>query len=527
MQRPNILLLFPDQQRHDTIHANGADFMKTPNLDRLVEEGCIFRNAYSPNPVCMPARHYLLTGVSARHHGYYENSLAPIADEGIPTIPQVLSDHGYNTVAVGKMHFHPPRRHHGFDEMHLMEEIPHQVLDDAYLKFLKNKGLEDLRNIHGIRPGAYHSPQTAIMPEKDHGVNWVADKSIEWLEANGDSPFFMMCGWIKPHPPWNIPEEWSDFYKDASLPEPAAVSREFPFHSEECEFYGDNDSPETKRKIREAYYTSISMVDQAVGRVLNTLEEKGLMDNTIIIYSSDHGEMLQDKGLYSKEVPFDSAAKIPFIVRYPDAFKAGSINDNFTDLMDIFPLILELTGIDYNYKAHHRNYQLEGQSPLSAPARKEIYSEFGTGNRRWAMLRDHRYKYIYFYNDGKELFYDLKDDPEELVNLIGTDQLPEESFHSLKQQCIEIEKQRAPDGYVVNGDFIKYPPEEFHPFSDSKYPIWANKQFQTFGSKPNEQEAELFFNEVKTALGLSKEEFLESFPENDLWRQEFNNNLPE
>jgi arylsulfatase len=502
MKKPNFLILFPDQQRYDTINAAGYSHMKTPNLDRLVNEGCVFENAYSPNPVCVPARHYLMTGQSARFHGYYENKDVPILDEGIPTIPQVLSDHGYNTAAIGKMHFFPPRRHHGFDEMHLMEEIPHGLIDDAYAQYLMKEGLGDIRNLHGLRPALYHTPQKAMMPGKNHGANWVADKTVDWLEENSDEPFFLMCGWIKPHPPWNIPDEWKECYDGVDLPHPIEKSREFPFVTENCDWFGDNDSEEVKSEIRKAYYTSVSMVDAAIGRVLDCLERKGVLDNTFIIFASDHGEMLQDKGHYSKELPYESSARIPFVVRYPEIYKKGTRDKKFVDLLQLFPTILDVAGIDYNYKEIHKNYPLAEKSFIKPENRRKYqYCDYGSGSSRWAMVRDERYKYIYYYSGGTEIFYDLKEDSNEIINLVKDGKLPLKDFERLKKVCIGYEKERGPKGLIRDGNFIPYPKEEFQPLMGcGKFPCWANMQFQKFGKETPGKEAKLFVAELKKAL---------------------------
>ena len=498
-KRPNFLILFADQQRYDTINAAGYDYMKTPNLDRLANEGCIFQNAYSPNPVCMPARHYMMTGQSARAHGYYGNINAPIKDEGIPTIPQALSDNGYNTAAIGKMHFYPPRRHHGFDEMHLMEEIPHSRLDDAYLQYL----------------------------EKDHGVNWVANKTVDWLEKNGNDPFFLVCGWIKPHPPWNIPEEWEGLYKNVDLPEVLPLSREFPFVSEKSDWFGDNDPDDMKRKIREAYYTSISMVDAAVGRVLECLERKGLLDDTFIIYTSDHGEMLQDKGFYSKGLPFESSAHIPFVVRHPENFQGGSKDERFVDLLDLFPTILAAAGIDYNYKESNQNYPLAGMSFLDKDIHRDYqFADYASGASRWVMTRDKRYKYVYYYNGGTEFFYDMQEDPFELNNLVKSDAMPQDDFDRLKKVCIEYEKARGPEECVKNDDFVALPPKEFNPgWDSSKFPGWANSQFQRFGKESPEREAEIFLQELRNALCDNTSNIRKYIIENPAWLEELGKNF--
>ena len=238
-------------------------------------------------------------------------------------MPQVLADNGYYCGSVGKQHFIPATRHHGYDEMHLMEEIPSHRQSDAYAQYLESVGLEDVRNLHGVRPRIYHQPQTAQMSAEHHGTTWVGRESVKFIERNKDRPFYLMASFIHPHPPWDIPEDYQGMYADADIPIATPSSRQRPFYQDPTERYGDGDTPEQKLVEREAYFTSISMVDEAVGTIIKKLEDCGLWDNTIVVFASDHGEMLQDKGFYQKALPYESASGIPFIVRAPGYLPAG------------------------------------------------------------------------------------------------------------------------------------------------------------------------------------------------------------
>ncbi len=487
--RPNILLLFADQQRHDTIGAAGFPWMRTPNLDRLAETGCVFPNAYSPNPICVPARHCLLTGTTGRHHGFWNNGGPYIADDGLPTLPRVLSDAGYYTAAVGKMHFRPARRHHGYLDMHLMEEIPAHFVDDAYCRYLHANGYGELRCIHGVRPYVYHLPQESLVPFEHHGTSFVATRTIEVLEAARGRPFFLMAGWIKPHPPWNVPADWQDAYAGADLPEPIPISREAPYYAGESAWYGDADSPEHRRAIREAYYSCVSMIDFNVGRILDYLESTGQLDNTLVIYTSDHGEMLQDKGFYQKAVPFESASRVPFLVRWPRRVEAGSRDERFVDLMDVLPTALDAAGIDLADKPCREGYELAGGSVLpggdSGRDRSEQFVSFGIGRSRWIMLRDERTKYVHFYNGGIEHLYDLQADPQELSNLLAGEGAPhgeaDRVRREFRRRCIEHEARWGPPEQVADGDFASFDYEPPAPErGPNKYPDWANRQFPKF-----------------------------------------------
>jgi arylsulfatase A-like enzyme len=505
MRKPNFLIVLTDQQRFDTVAAAGFPWMITPNLDRLVQEGCLFRNAYTPNPICVPARYDMLTGRTGRAHGHFDNASC-LLDEGLPTFPRVFSENGWRTAALGKCHFTPVTAHHGYDELQLMEEIPEHVEDDAYLQYLRDNGYGDLRNIHGVRPLSYHEVQKTFVPEEDLGPNWLAGRAEEWIDKNSDRPFLLTIGWIKPHPPWNIPESKKGIYANADLPEPLERSRDLPYPSEASDLYGDFDTPDEKRKIREAYLESVTMVDEAFGKVLAALERNGILDNTVIIYAADHGEMLQDKGFYQKTVPYDSACRIPLIVRYPSTFKPGSVRKEFVDLLDIFPTLLDIAGISLDYKPSCKGAKLDGESLLTheSQKRKIQYAHTCQGRYRWVMTRDERYKYIYYFAGGHEYFYDMQNDPAEKNNLLGTPGCPLEVFAMLKAEALDREMECGPGGTVQNGEFV---PDAVsaHPLFDwnngEKYPRWAftPAHFQQFGQKTPAEEARIFLKEFAAA----------------------------
>ncbi len=505
MKKPNVLILFTDQQRFDTIHAAGYSHMITPNLDRLAAEGCTFEYAHSTNPVCMPARHDMFTGLPGRVHGYFGNRRKPINDYDIPTLPRIFSENGYRTAGIGKLHFFPARMHHGFNELHLMEELPERWQDDEYLRYLRENNLGHLQNIHGVRPHIYHVPQNSQTELRHHGSVWVADRAIKWLEENGEEPFFLFVGWIHPHPPWNIPEEYKGLYRNVKLPDPVPVSRCFPDTEGVSAWHGDTDTEEQKRRIREAYFASITLVDHNIGRILDYLEGKSLLDNTLVIFTSDHGEMLQDKGIYSKEVPYEGSVRIPLIIRYPEKFKPGSVRREFADLFDIMPTCLDVCGLEYTSE----KYRLPGESLcVENPKRDRSHqvSSYGSGSMRWVMCRNYRYKYVYNYLGGYEEFYDLQNDPGETVNLVNTREgqnagkYPQGEFEELKRKAFEYEEKWGPEGSVENGRLKVYDGPALHPSARGKFHLWANRQFQWFDKRPNEIRGAQFIRELRHAV---------------------------
>ena len=497
-KRPNILIILADQYRYDAIGAV-SPYMITPNLDRLAHEGCLFSSAYSNNPVCMPARHDLLTGLTGRRHGYFSNCKKPIRDYGLPTLPRIFSEHGYRTASIGKMHFFPARAHHGYSEMYTMEEIPKCREDDDYAMYLKECGEGEVQNIHGVRPLAYHEPQRALVKSEHYETRWVDETTIDWMDRNGENPFLLFVGYIKPHPPWDIPEEYEGIYEKREIPAPIPRSRTYPDSNDTCVWYGDLDTPEQVRRIQEAYYTSCTMVDESVGRILGYLEKSGKIDDTMVIFTSDHGEMLGDKGFYSKDLPYEGSVRVPLIIRYPQVFGSGKRREDFASLLDIFPTCMELAGLRYP----------QGETVLSGGSladegacgeREMITASNGfLGLKRWVMARTKEYKYIYHYNAGYEEFYDLAADPGETVNCIGQ-RKDSGIYRRLRQRALEYEKTEGPDGCVESEDFVSFPGESHTGTEHGKYHLWSNQQFQTFQNSDKPTYGQRFVHEIQTAM---------------------------
>lgn len=471
--------------------------MITPSLDELAADGEYFTHAYSSNPVCMPARHDLITGFPARVHGYYGNAEGrSIRDYATPTIGRIFERAGYRTVAVGKMHFSPAREHHGFGEMYLMEELPKQRQNDDYLMYLKENGMGDIQNPHGVRPHIYHIPQEAQQPEKYHGSNWVSSEAIEWLKRNEEQPFMMMCGFIQPHPPWNIPADWDDLYSETAVPQAIPKSR-LPFEDEsQADWFGDGDSLLQKEKIRKAYYTAVSMVDRNVGKIIRYLKETGRYDDTLIIYTSDHGEMLQDKGYYSKELPYDSAVRIPMIVKYPKSFSKKGIRNDFVDLLDILPSCLDICGLEYPCS----KAQLPGKSFLSHEEREFQMSATGEMPLRWVMCCDREYKYIYHYMGGYEELYRMNQPETENLLRGNLSAKAEEHRKRLKREAITYEMQWGIEGGIVDGQFIKAREEVVSPSVRGKFHFWSNRQMQKFYEADKYDRGIQLEKEMKKAL---------------------------
>lgn len=500
---PNILLIMTDQQRFDTLRCAGYQHMDTPNLDRLAAGGCLYTHAHTTNPVCLPARYDLLTGMPGRAHGFFRNSPDPMRDPTLPTLPGLLSEAGYRTAAIGKCHHRPAREHHGFDELQLMEEVPKRREDDEYAMYLAEHGMRDIQNLHGVRALLQHHAQNAQMPAEHHPNAWVADRSIEWLHQHGREPFYLFSSWIHPHPPWALPHEDQHHYRDRVLPEPIpAESRPAIFRDDAPPWYGQDDPESVRRRIREFYFSSITMVDRHIGRVLDTLEAIGQLDNTLIIFLSDHGEMLQDHGMYGKQTPYEQSVRIPLIVRYPKRFTPGTTNDDLVDLLDVLPTCLDVCGVTY---PRDRD-PLRGESLCAiAPKRDRevIFSANGGGPMRWVMARDRRYKYVYWYWSGDETLYDLQVDPSEQIDLIATKNFDEAVLTRLREAAKDYEREWGPDGAVdARGDFKSYGRHDrkLSKLRNSKYPHGTSTEFQSFHQQSAAEAGEQFGREFHAAV---------------------------
>jgi arylsulfatase A-like enzyme len=320
--------------------------------------------------------------------------------------------------------------------------------------YLKSVGLGHIQHIHGVRHLLYMLPQRSLIPEEHHGTKWVADRSIEFIQTNrGRHPFFLFASWIAPHPPFDVSESFANLYTNADLPLPHMSKTPLPALSEESKPLGDLPTGQYIRRVREVYYAAISHVDQQIGRVLDALAETGQLDNTLIIFVSDHGEFLGDYGLYQKWHPYDCTARIPFVVRYPKKVKPGSVVDAFVDLNDILPTVLEVAGLEYA-----GDMTLPGESLFSESKTKDRawqYLEYAYDNRRWISIRNDAYKYNYYYGGGFEQLFDMLSDPYETTNLLAGEIAPKLAAikAELKATLLAYEKRWGLENYTSDDDF--------------------------------------------------------------------------
>ncbi|NPV07484.1 MAG: sulfatase-like hydrolase/transferase [Anaerolineae bacterium] len=423
MGRPNLLLLLTDQQRADALGASGNPVIRTPHLDRLAREGVIFSSAYTPSPVCVSARCSLIYGQYPHRTGCVDNS-DPMPDDR-PSLMDVLSEAGYRTHGIGKMHFTPDSQAlRGFHSREHQEELRARVEDDDYLQFLQAHGFGHVYDPFGQRGEMYYIPQPAQMPAHLHGTQWVGDRAVDFLRrAEASQPFFLFVSFIHPHPPFSPPTPWNKLYRAALMPLPKSTLNDESLHTYANRYqnrYKYRDAGRDLnllRTMKAYYYACVSFVDHQVGRIIATLEETDRLNDTIILFASDHGEFLGDYGCFGKRSMLDAAARVPLVARYRARFSPGRCCDTPVSLVDVFPTLLEAAGLTAD------GLSLDGvdlaEVAAGRYADRTIYSQYQRRALGLYMALDRRWKYFYSVPDRRHFLFDRIQDPQETRNRAG------------------------------------------------------------------------------------------------------------
>jgi len=432
-KRPNILFIMSDDHASHAMSCYGSRINETPNLDRIAEEGMRFENCFCTNSICTPSRATILTGTY--NHVNNVTTLASKLDGRLLTFPKLLQACGYQTAIIGKWHLghggiHDPT---GFD----------------YWNVLPGQGL-------------YHNPEMIEMGRekvfRGYATDIITDLSLEWLRNRDSSrPFCLMCHHKAPHRPWEPDEKHARMYESVEIPEPETFDDDYSNRAAaaaEAKMRIDRDltltdlkqpvpeglSPEEEKRWKyqryiKDYLRCVASVDDNVGRMLDYLDEEGLTEDTIVIYTSDQGFFLGDHGWYDKRFMYEESLRMPFIIRYPREIVPGTVNTNMILNVDFAPTFLDYAGVDIPEQMQGTSFRplLKGQVPHGWQrsmyyrywmhlAHHNVYAHYG--------VRTLRYKLIYYYADALgqpgaiddrrepewELF-DLEKDPYELHNV--------------------------------------------------------------------------------------------------------------
>jgi len=415
MQAPNILLITTDQQRYDAAGGSGPSFLRTPHYDFLRRCGITFTRAYADCPLCVPARTSIMTGNYATTHGLTGNRPTDEFISRESSLPSQLRALGYATAAIGKMHFGPERNRHGFDEM---------ILPADYYRAMDRVSHPWRPMRHGLGQNELY-PTMATVPEILTLTSWTAEQCVEYIRERRDPtvPFFLWCSFSKPHPPLDPPEPYYSMYRNAPIPAPVIGEwRDTPRCPEAVlrasqEWSSDLMTTDLLRDAKAAYYGLITQVDYNMGRVFAALQDLGLFEETLIIYTSDHGELLGDHKLVAKTFLFEGATHVPFVLRPPKSWKSkpGSTSSALITHADILPTLVAAAG--------GRPPKVDGQDLMAVhrgniTPRKHLFGVSGFANSPFSMgVNDGRWKYIYYPEGADEQLFDLAKDPTEIEDL--------------------------------------------------------------------------------------------------------------
>ncbi|WP_027188704.1 choline-sulfatase [Desulfovibrio cuneatus] len=437
---PNILFIMADQLTGAAMPMNGRTVVKTPHLTALANEGVNFSKAYCNNPICAPSRASMLTGLLASRIGAYDNG-ASFSSE-VPTLAHYLSAMGYSTTLSGKMHFVGPDQLHGYEERLTTDIYPS---DYGWTADWTVEGHPYAPSVMSLR-GVVEAGVCARSMQVDHDEEvtaTVVQKIYDLARVEEKKPFFLTASLTHPHNPYTVPQEFYDMYTDEEIDMPTVgpipLEKMDPwskrFHS--LIRADEHDvSPENVRKARRSYYATVSYIDNCVGRMFTALKKSGLDENTIIIFTSDHGDMLGERGLWYKFNPFEWSIRIPMIIRTPDCRKGSAVTTPVS-LLDLTPTLL---GYAESKTIPTHMEQFEGKSlrPLltgkGSLHRECVPIEF-TAEGVCApalILVGEEYKYIYCETDPPMMF-NLAKDPHELNNLAGKKEYEAIENNVLKQ----------------------------------------------------------------------------------------------
>jgi len=410
--KPNVLLIATDHWPAQLLGCAGHPVIMTPTLDSMAKNGVRFTNFYSECPVCIPARRSLMTGLSPKTHGdrvYSDRMEMP----DVPTLAGCFGNAGYQTFAVGKLHVYPQRNRIGFDDVILQEEGRYDFgCVDDYQIWLGENGYTGQEFLHAMGNNIYYT-RPWHLPEEAHPTTWATREMMRQIKRKDPTrPAFYYMSYQFPHPPLVPLQVYLDMYDMDEIDEPyigdwADDSDILHIMQEPERAY----SRKEMRMARRAFYAQCTHIDHEIRLLIGTLRECNLLDNTIIMFISDHGDMLFNHNLVAKRCFYENSANIPLIVTgKPIQDKCGKVTDKLACMKDIMPTLLDLCGIDIPDT-------VEGIPLFSEKKNPYIFGEIGEGIKATRMICDGTCKYIYYpYGNEKQLF-DIRTDPHEMHNL--------------------------------------------------------------------------------------------------------------
>lgn len=410
MRRPNVVYVFADQWRASAMGYAGDPNVKTPHLDRLAAESFNFENAVSVCPVCSPARASMITGQYPLTHGVFVNDVC--LDQDGQSIADCFNLAGYKTGYIGKWHLDGHGR-------------------SAYIPEERRQGFkfwQALECTHNYNHSQYYdNDDPEIQMWKGYDAYDQTTHAIDYIHNNRENPFVLFLSWGPPHAPYmTAPEKFRNMYDPEKLELPPNVSDEEAFKaSSKWDEYSKLDPIDRVRHIMAGYYAHCSALDACVGRLQAAIREAGLENDTIFVFTSDHGDMLGSHGLWKKQWPYDESACVPFLLKFPGFGQSGRDIETPINTPDIMPTLLDLCGVSLpsSVQGKSRVQEMNGrETPEEAVLIANVHPfgqwDAGRGGKEWRGVRTAQYTYVRDL-DGPWLLFDNKKDPYQMKNLIG------------------------------------------------------------------------------------------------------------
>jgi len=421
MAQKNVVVIMSDEHDPRMMGCSGHPFVKTPHLDALASRGVRFTNAYTPSPICVPARAAFATGMRVHDLRLWDNAMPYTGEQR--GWGHVLQDHRIRVESIGKLHYRNEEDPAGFDAEHL----PMHVVGGHGMVWAS------IRDPYRPRPDGPRMLGESIGPGESSYTQYdrsVTQRAVQWLRdaaQRQEEGFVLYIGLVAPHFPLIVPEEFYNLYPTDRLPEaklhPVTGYERHPWVQEYCDFMGSEErftDPEERLRAFAAYYGLCSWLDHNVGQILGALRSTGLEDTTQVVYTSDHGDNLGARGVWGKSTLYEESVKVPMLLAGPGV--VPSVCETPVDLLDLFPTILQGAGIDPTPEMNGRPGESLFDLAVAAPRpERPILSEYHAAGSNAAgfMLRKGRWKYHCYVGFQPELF-DLQDDPEELKDLVGS-----------------------------------------------------------------------------------------------------------
>ena len=469
--RPHVLLVTVDHWPGSLLGVNQRRCAVTPTLDQLTRLGTRFTRTYSECPVCIPARRTLMTGTSARTHGDREFKPAEPMP-ALPTLAQTFRDAGYQTFAAGKLHVFPQRDRIGFDDAMIMEEgRPQLGAPDDYDTFLGEQGFAGQQYGHGLSNNDYQW-RPWHLPEHCHPINWTSLQMAKAIKRRDPTrPGFWYLSYSSPHPPLAPLQAYLDLYRDRPIDDPIdsewsdtdtlpyalrAIRNQWPV------------APQDTAAVRRAFYALCTHIDHQLRTVIGTLREERILDDTIIVFTSDHGDMLGDHRLWAKRLFYESSARVPMIVvdvAHSSRIAAGATDDRLVGLRDVMPTLLDLAGVAVPDS-------VEGLSMAGDRTREDLYGEYSVQSDATRMITNDRYKLIYYPFGNTAQLFDLSNDPDERTDLWhSADHLDVRTRLSL----LLVDEMHGTDAAWVTDGELTGAPEPHHLPGRRPRPPWCSR----------------------------------------------------